>query len=264
MRGQFCVSWVRMCQMLAAFSTSSGRLARSSTPAGCFNVLNAASIRHIGAFGTLGHSAHWGICTLGACCDCRLGDGGRGVALKARMLTQVLKPAKRYEHLTGLKSEKPPNFPCILRVYQGLWMHLFAHVPKGKGSALMQRKRVVKGNVALRCALSLMLAVGMAPTLAYADSLDAQDAASQPSVNSADNSTNSEAVALASFRSFGEGCEWMLDASGALTVRATDGVSGTLPAGTWPWADAIDQITSVVFEPGVKAGSSLSGLFNGA
>ena len=56
----------------------------------------------------------------------------------------------------------------------------------------------------------------------------------------------------------------MLDASGALTVRAADGVSGTLPSGTWPWADAIGQITSVVFEPGVKAGSSLSDLFNGA
>ena len=128
----------------------------------------------------------------------------------------------------------------------------------------MQRKKVVKGNAALRCALSLTLAVGMAPTLAYADSLDAQDAASQPSVNPADSNTNSEAVALASFRSFGEGCEWMLDASGALTVCATDGVSGTLPSGTWPWADAIDQITSVVFEPGVKAGSSLNDLFNGA
>lgn len=128
----------------------------------------------------------------------------------------------------------------------------------------MQRKKVVKGNAALRCALSLTLAVGMAPTLAYADSLDAQDAASQPSVNPADSNTNSEAVALASFRSFGEGCEWMLDASGALTVCATDGVSGTLPAGTWPWADEIEQITSVVFEPGVKAGSSLSDIFNGA
>ena len=128
----------------------------------------------------------------------------------------------------------------------------------------MQRKKVVKGNAALRCALSLTLAVGMAPTLAYADSLDAQDAASQPSVNSADSNTNSEAVALASFRSFGEGCEWMLDASGALTVRAADGESATLPSGTWPWADAIDQITSVVFEPGVKAGSSLSDIFNGA
>ena len=128
----------------------------------------------------------------------------------------------------------------------------------------MQRKKVVKGNAALRCALSLTLAVGMAPTLAYADSLDAQDAASQPSVNPADGNTNSEAVALASFRSFGEGCEWMLDASGALTVCATDGVSGTLPAGTWPWADEIEQITSVVFEPGVKAGSSLSDIFNGA
>ena len=128
----------------------------------------------------------------------------------------------------------------------------------------MQRKKVVKGNAALRCALSLTLAVGMAPTLAYADSLDAQDAASQPSVNSADSNTNSEAVALASFRSFGEGCEWMLDASGALTVRAADGESATLSSGTWPWADAIDQITSVVFEPGVKAGSSLSDIFNGA
>lgn len=128
----------------------------------------------------------------------------------------------------------------------------------------MQRKKVVKGNAALRCALSLTLAVGMAPTLAYADSLDAQDAASQPSVNSADSNTNSEAVALASSRSFGEGCEWALDASGALTVRAADGVSGTLPAGTWPWADEIDQITSVVFGPGVKAGSSLSDIFNGA
>ena len=128
----------------------------------------------------------------------------------------------------------------------------------------MQRKKVVKGNAALRCALSLTLAVGMAPTLVYADSLDAQDAASQPSVNPADSNTNSEAVALASFRSFGEGCEWMLDASGALTVCATDGVSGTLPAGTWPWTDEIEQITSVVFEPGVKAGSSLSDIFNGA
>ena len=115
----------------------------------------------------------------------------------------------------------------------------------------MQRKKVVKGNAALRCALSLTLAVGMEPTLAYADS-------------SADNSTNSEAVALASFRSFGEGCEWALDASGALTVRAADSESATLPSGTWPWADVIDQITSVVFEPGVKAGLSLNDLFNDA
>ena len=128
----------------------------------------------------------------------------------------------------------------------------------------MQRKKVVKGNAALRCALSLTLAVGMAPTLADADSRDAQDAASQPSVSSADNSTNSEAVALASFRSFGEGCEWALDASGALTVRAADSESATLPSGTWPWADVIDQITSVVFEPGVKAGLSLNDLFNDA
>ena len=53
-------------------------------------------------------------------------------------------------------------------------------------------------------------------------------------------------------------CLWHLDGSRA------DGVSGTLPSGTWPWADVIDQIASVVFEPGVKAGSSLSDIFNGA
>lgn len=53
-------------------------------------------------------------------------------------------------------------------------------------------------------------------------------------------------------------CLWHLDGSRA------DGVSGTLPSGTWPWADVIDQIASVVFEPGVKASSSLNDLFNGA
>lgn len=104
----------------------------------------------------------------------------------------------------------------------------------------------------------------MVPTLAYVDSLDEQDAASQSSVSPADNSTNSEAVALALFRSFGEGCEWMLDASGTLAVRATSGESGTLPAGTWPWADVIGQVTLVVFEPGVKASYSLNDIINGA
>lgn len=126
------------------------------------------------------------------------------------------------------------------------------------------KKKVVKGNAALCCTLSLMLAVGMVPTLAYVDSLDEQDAASQSSVSPADNSTNSEAVALALFRSFGEGCEWMLDASGTLAVRATSGESGTLPAGTWPWADVIGQVTLVVFEPGVKASYSLNDIINGA
>lgn len=106
--------------------------------------------------------------------------------------------------------------------------------------------------------------MGMAPALTYANDLSPQEVAPQLVTTTAGKNTNIEAAALTSFQSFGEGCEWMLDDSGALTVRAADGVSGTLPSGTWPWADAIDQITSVVFEPGVKAGSSLNDLFNGA
>ena len=39
----------------------------------------------------------------------------------------------------------------------------------------MQRKEMTKGNVALRCALTLTLAIGLVPTFAYADSLDALD-----------------------------------------------------------------------------------------
>ena len=123
---------------------------------------------------------------------------------------------------------------------------------------------MAKGNAALYCALSLTLTMGMAPALTYAYDLSPQEVAPQLVTTTAGKNTNIEAAAPTSFQSFGEGCEWMLDASGALTVRATDGVSGTLPAGTWPWADAIDQMTSAVFEPGVKAGSSLSDLFNGA
>lgn len=106
--------------------------------------------------------------------------------------------------------------------------------------------------------------MGMAPALTYANDLSPQEVASQLVTTTAGKNTNIEAAALTSFQSFGEGCEWMLDASGALTIRAADGVSGTLPSGTWPWADAIGQITSAVFEPGVKAGSSLNDLFNGA
>lgn len=128
----------------------------------------------------------------------------------------------------------------------------------------MQRIRMTKGNAALYCALSLTLTMGMAPALTYAYDLSPQEATPQLATTTAGKNTNIEAAALTSFQSFGEGCEWMLDASGTLTVRAADGVSGTLSSGTWPWTDAIGQITSVVFEPGVKAGSSLSDIFNGA
>lgn len=128
----------------------------------------------------------------------------------------------------------------------------------------MQRMRISIDNIALFFALMLVLAMGMVPVLAYAGGPGPQKIAPQSAIASAGNNETNEAAVFTSFRSFGEGCEWALDASGALTVRAADGVSGTLPSGTWPWADAIGQITSVVFEPGVKAGSSLSDLFNGA
>lgn len=128
----------------------------------------------------------------------------------------------------------------------------------------MQRIRVAKRNAALYCALSLTLTMGIAPALTYAYDLSPQEVAPQLVTTTTGKNTNIEAAALTSFQSFGEGCEWMLDASGTLTVRAADGVSGTLPSGAWPWTDAINQITSVVFEPGVKAGSSLSDFFNGA
>lgn len=122
----------------------------------------------------------------------------------------------------------------------------------------------MKGDVALRCALTLTLAVGLAPTLAYADSLDAQKAEMQTFTSNCDERANSDAAGLGSFRSFGDGCEWALDSSGALTIRAADGALGVLPAGVWPWANVIDQVTSVVIGPGVKAGSSLDDMFNGA
>ena len=85
----------------------------------------------------------------------------------------------------------------------------------------------------------------------------------QTFTSNCDERANSDAVGLWSFRSFGDGCEWAHDSSGALTIRAADGALGVLPAGVWPWANVIDQVTSVVIGPGVKAGSSLDDMFNG-
>lgn len=101
-----------------------------------------------------------------------------------------------------------------------------------KEGAAMQRIRVAKGNAALYCALSLTLTMGIAPALTYAYDLSPQEVTPQLATTTAGKNTNIEAAALTSFQSFGEGCEWMLDASGTLTVRAADGVSGTLPSGT--------------------------------
>lgn len=99
---------------------------------------------------------------------------------------------------------------------------------------------------------------------AYADSLDALDNEMQTLASNSDERAYSDAAGLGSFRSFGNGCEWALDSSGALTVRAVDGASGTLPAGVWPWANVVDQVTSVVIESGIKACSSLDDMFYGA
>ncbi|MGO5413583.1 hypothetical protein [Slackia isoflavoniconvertens] len=48
----------------------------------------------------MGHLAHW----------VRVVTAGYTPRLKRASPTQVLKPAKRYEHLTGLKSEKLQAF----------------------------------------------------------------------------------------------------------------------------------------------------------
>lgn len=89
----------------------------------------------------------------------------------------------------------------------------------GKEGTVMQRIRVAKRNAALYCALSLTLTMGMAPALTYAYDLSPQEVTPQLATTTAGKNTNIEAAALTSFQSFGEGCEWMLDASGTLTVR---------------------------------------------
>lgn len=84
----------------------------------------------------------------------------------------------------------------------------------------MQRMRISIDNIALFFALMLALAMGMVPVLAYAGGPGPQKIAPQSAIASAGNNETNEAAVFTSFRSFGEGCEWALDASGALTVRA--------------------------------------------
>ena len=85
MRGQFCAFWMLMCQMLAAFSTFAFRMLPRGALCGCQrrhcpNVLNAASIWHIG---------------------CMLRLRAASPCLKRASLYQVPEPVKRCEHLTG-------------------------------------------------------------------------------------------------------------------------------------------------------------------
>lgn len=63
-----------------------------------------------------------------------------------------------------------------------------------------------------------------------------------------------------------DGCLWMVDADGNLTVRPADGETGTisLDAGeAAPWDECRERIVSVRVEPGVKAQGSIDGLFSG-
>lgn len=86
-----------------------------------------------------------------------------------------------------------------------------------KEGATMQRMRISIDNIALFFALMMALAMGMVPVLAYAGGPGPQEIAPQSAIASAGNNETNEAAVFTSFRSFGEGCEWALDASGALT-----------------------------------------------
>ncbi len=57
-------------------------------------------------------------------------------------------------------------------------------------------------------------------------------------------------------------CSWVIDSEGVLTIRPTDGVSGTLRlTGNGIWYDWREQITKVVIEQGVKATGNMYRLF---
>ena len=98
------------------------------------------------------------------------------------------------------------RFCLRLKILFGIMFSSVLCVLTRKGKTLMQRQGMMKGDVALRCALTLTLAVGLAPTLAYADSLDAQKAEMQTFTGNCDERANSDAAGLGSFRSFGDGC----------------------------------------------------------
>ena len=63
-------------------------------------------------------------------------------------------------------------------------------------------------------------------------------------------------------------CSWVIDASGMITIRPTDGESGQLAnLDFWassPWYAYRTSITKAVFEPGVKANQKFCYLFDGS
>lgn len=60
-------------------------------------------------------------------------------------------------------------------------------------------------------------------------------------------------------------CSWVIDQNGVLTIKPTDGESGTLArvSSNTQWLEHCEQITSVVFKKGVIANNNSSVLFDG-
>ena len=60
-------------------------------------------------------------------------------------------------------------------------------------------------------------------------------------------------------------CNWVIDDEGTLTISPADGVSGTLDSlsfdNNWPWHSKRVDVKKVVIEDGVKAQSSIGGMF---
>lgn len=66
-----------------------------------------------------------------------------------------------------------------------------------------------------------------------------------------------------------DACSWVIDSNGLLSIRPTDGISGSMEkprvkygTSTWPWQTHRDKITAVSFEKGVIAPERISSLFS--
>lgn len=98
------------------------------------------------------------------------------------------------------------------------------------------------------CVMSVVLVVGLCPGFAYAGRFSSASASAQ---------------AIGVDGVIGT-CVWSISEDGVLTIGPKDDDGGVLPSDAqWPWHSYGDQITSVVFEDGVKLGSSAEGMFLG-
>ncbi len=101
--------------------------------------------------------------------------------------------------------------------------------------------------------LPLALAIALAPGQAHAVSLGVDD------LTSANVSTQADIVKSGECGT----CSWTLDSEGAMVVSPTDGKSGVLDSDDWPWkGDNANVVTSVSFEPGVNAGTTMYRMFS--